>query len=307
MRKAFVGLSSPIGYNYGNNFEEKHNKPNPLLDSPMGLFLFYDEIWFANRRVCPLNCENLPYVKFLDEEYYLNNLGLEQFSWKNEEIAKKVNELYSRPINIWEKSMEMNIGPNNGYDNHGRGFKLGNLDVSLNPSALNLMIDDYISQKFNFDLITNSVTNSIATSQNLNKNYSKNRLTQILICENIPNFQLSDGPYHEIIDDLRSESLLKNFREKIDNISILKTETDFYKTKEELEKAMDVYLAELILKHLSNANIFKSTSSAVIGQVPILGNIYGVVEGGVEIYKNIKDRNEAGWIGFLANAKLKFK
>ena len=90
MRKAFIGLSSPIGYNYSNSFESEKGKPNPLLDSPMGVFLFYDELWFINRRTCPLNCENLPYVKFLDEEFDLSKLDLEQFHWKNFQIEKYI-------------------------------------------------------------------------------------------------------------------------------------------------------------------------------------------------------------------------
>lgn len=130
MRKAFVGLSSPIGYNYSKNFETENGKPNPLLNSPLGLFLFYDEIWFINRRTCPLNCENLPYVKFLDEEYDLTKLDLEQFSRENLEIEKYIpDETLKNSSDCWTKAITLNIGQNRfGVDNHGRGFEIGKIN-----------------------------------------------------------------------------------------------------------------------------------------------------------------------------------
>jgi hypothetical protein len=309
MRKAFVGLSSPIGYNYSNNFETEKGKPNPLLDSPMGLFLFYDEIWFINRRTCPLNCENLPYVKFIDEEYDLNKIDLEQFSWENFQIEKYISNETLRDSGIsWKNAIELNVGTNRfGIDNHGRGFQIGSINASPNPTARNLIIDDFIANHFGLELITNSLTSILASSTTIDtKGELKNSLTQLLICENIPNFQLAEGPYHELIEDLRSESLLKSFRNKIDTVSENKSKTDLDLLKAEIEKSMDRYLYELIIKQVDRKQIFKSVSSAVIGQVPVLGNIYGGLEGGWNVYNSIKDRKEAGWIGFLAKARLKF-
>ena len=45
------------------------DSPNPIIESPLGLMIFYDEILFLCRSICPENMRNLPYVKFVDELY----------------------------------------------------------------------------------------------------------------------------------------------------------------------------------------------------------------------------------------------
>ena len=47
--KAFVGLSSNLAFN--EDVTDKGN-PNPILESPIGLCLFYDEIWFLDESLC---------------------------------------------------------------------------------------------------------------------------------------------------------------------------------------------------------------------------------------------------------------
>ena len=70
-RIAFIGLSTPLFYDYRNPaskaISDLGSSPNPILDSPFGLFLLFDEIWFLCRSLCPQNMRDLPYVKFLDE------------------------------------------------------------------------------------------------------------------------------------------------------------------------------------------------------------------------------------------------
>jgi hypothetical protein len=310
MRKAFVGLSSPIGYDYSKGYSSTHGKPNPLLDSPMGLFLFYDEIWFINRRTCPVNCEKLPYVKFLDEEYDMNKLNLKQFSWDNWEIEKHIpQEILQKSYDMWDQAIELNVGNNNlGIDGHGNSFKIGGIGIYPNPTPQNLMIDDHIANHFGFELITNSKTSVLASATKIDtKEELKNSLTQLLICENVPNFQLPEGPYHEVIEDLRTENLLKSFRKKIESVTENKSKEELSSLKKELEKSMETYLHELLLATIDKKQIFRSVASTIIGQIPIIGNVYGVLEGGRNVYNNIKDRQEAGWMGFLAKAKISFQ
>lgn len=310
MRKAFVGLSSPIGYNYYYDFEKKIGRPNPILDSPMGLFLFYDEIWFINRRTCPFNCENLYYVKFLDEEYDLTKLDLEQFSWDNLEIEKYIpKDKMHITWDIWKPTVELNVGVGkNGVDNHGRSFNIGKIHATPNPTAINLILDDFLANYFGFELITNSVTSILAnTTTSKKQNDLERNLIQFLLCSNIPNFQLIDGPYHVLIEELRTEDLLKEFRKKIDNTTQNRSNEDLNKLKLDLENSMNDYLYGLILKNLDQEQIYKALCNVTIGQIPVLGNIYGALEGGMTVYNNIKDRKEVGWIGFVAKSRLLIK
>jgi hypothetical protein len=34
------------------------DSPNPILDSPFGLMLLYDELWFLTKDLCPTNLRN---------------------------------------------------------------------------------------------------------------------------------------------------------------------------------------------------------------------------------------------------------
>jgi hypothetical protein len=67
-RIAYVGLSTPVFYDYKYSARETNadtrSSPNPILDSPYGLLLLYDEIWFLTRSLCPDNMRDLPYVNF---------------------------------------------------------------------------------------------------------------------------------------------------------------------------------------------------------------------------------------------------
>lgn len=85
MRIAVIGLSTPLCYDYKNPIKNPsgdiYDTPNPILESPFGLLLLYDEVWFLNRNLCPQNMWNLPYVKFMDEEGTLPSLEGIQSKW----------------------------------------------------------------------------------------------------------------------------------------------------------------------------------------------------------------------------------
>jgi len=91
-RVAFVGLSTPLFYDYQNPANRAvtdiRSSPNPVLDSPFGLFLLFDEIWFLCRSLCPHNMRNLPYVKFLDETGRLPLLS--EFESKASDLVKNI-------------------------------------------------------------------------------------------------------------------------------------------------------------------------------------------------------------------------
>ena len=50
VRIGYIGLSTPLAYDYSVDARrapsDLHSSPNPLLDSPYGLMLLYDELWF---------------------------------------------------------------------------------------------------------------------------------------------------------------------------------------------------------------------------------------------------------------------
>ena len=72
-RTAYIGLSYPLLYDYNHQADKSPNdlysSPNPIIESPLGLMILFDEILFLCRSVCPNNMRQLPYVKFVDELY----------------------------------------------------------------------------------------------------------------------------------------------------------------------------------------------------------------------------------------------
>ena len=71
MRRAFIGLSSPLAYDYKPRLPlvdpRDGSSPNPILEDAMGLLLFYDELVFLSRHLCPADMRSLDYVSFLTD------------------------------------------------------------------------------------------------------------------------------------------------------------------------------------------------------------------------------------------------
>ena len=77
MRIAYVGLTSPILYDHTGDIPsvtEGDRVGNAVLESPFGVLLLFDEIWFACRALCPHNMQSLSYVRFLHEDGVLPDL-----------------------------------------------------------------------------------------------------------------------------------------------------------------------------------------------------------------------------------------
>src|SRR5260370_15334750 len=102
MRTDFVGLSTPLFYDYRHPASrapsDLYSSPNPILDSPFGLMLLYDEIWFLCRSLCPENMRESPHVRFLDERKMLPPLRdlatLE--TWKDVEASPSLRDRYRK-------------------------------------------------------------------------------------------------------------------------------------------------------------------------------------------------------------------
>lgn len=304
MRKAFIGLSSPLGYNY--TVEKEDDRPNPILDTPIGLFLFYDEIWFLDRKVCPYNMQELSYVHFLNEEYDLSELNLSDFSWSNEEIVQLISEKEMEEINdIYYSTLRIYTEEGHAFDSHSRSFLLGNEKVTPRPDELNVLIDDMISRRYGFDLITNTRTTAFCKI-NMNTHMSL-QVTHNLLCEDLPYFQLNDGPYHPLLEDIRTDSNISRFRKKITEACTEKDLSQLKDVKADLQKQIDDFTQRVIMNKLSGTQIFKGACDITLGQVPILSNVYSGLTGGKTIYDSLKNKHDNGWIGLITNGRYALK
>jgi hypothetical protein len=296
MRRCLIGLSTPIGYYYGYILEP--NRPNPILEAPIGLFLLYDEIWFLHRRLCPYNMEELEYVHFVNEEYDVRFIDKATFS-KCNEIAS-ASALHKQIIHSNLISQHSVVSRH--VKSQGKKFHL-NGKAEVVPGCLipsNYIFDHIIADTFNFDLVTNTFFQKAIKPKFSVLNQSS--IATRLICDEFPNFQAVDGPYLDLIEDFRSDSALKSFRKKItllENPDPQEIQPIIAALDSELRHAGE----SLIKEACGPGRIYKGLCNSIIGQIPLISNIFSALEGIHSIYKAIKERRQFQWMAFVSRSK----
>ncbi|HDM8038418.1 TPA: hypothetical protein P0E05_001482 [Vibrio fluvialis] len=305
MRKAFVGLSTPVGYDYTNpatkTTSDQRSSPNPILDSPFGLMLLFDEIVFLSKSLCPENMRSLPYVTFLDDSKRLPLVT-------QEEIASVGNAALGRfgyPHSFQEAIRNAGVLEEMGVDNHTHGLKFGEFNGFANSDERNLAIDMLFHSRLNdssIELITNSNLRPLDTQDE--DVWGKLKLTELLVVENIPNFLSKKGPYHPVIDEVRENKYLKEFREWIVQQSGLAGISEVTEMKEQVERALQEAQEELFMKHLDPSRHFKTVGEAMLGDLaglicPVAGTAKALAGVGNDLLKSESNR----WQGFVVGAK----
>lgn len=315
MRRAFVGLSSPLGYDYKQEaskaISDMSDSPNPILESPFGLLMLFDEIWFLCRSLCPENMRYLPYIKFLDEEGILPNLKeiKKSLNW---ELLKNDKEFKLRYQNYMEsrpkflKLMEtIKICWDAAPDYHTHGLKIGNSEFMARYTIDNLILDIEILKRLknmNFELVTNSFTQNYFYEEN--QVLKASRLSELIIIENIPNYLTPDGPYHPCIEDARSDSYLIDFRKWITNttekLNVEYVESFKKGVQSSIQRAQD----ELFLKYYDVKTHYKSIGKTLAGFVlssfvPGVGALHSLIEKEIELSK----QEESRWQAFIISSK----
>ncbi|MES2674102.1 MAG: hypothetical protein V4660_07670 [Pseudomonadota bacterium] len=309
MRKAFIGLSTPIGFDYANQasktLADSYSSPNPILDSPFGLMLLFDELVFLTRSLCPENMRGLPFVSFLDEQGRLPDLTEEEISSAlyyggNYESIHCVQKIpFREAIEKAGATEEMNI------DNHSHGLNIGAIRQQANASLTNFAIDMLVCSKLvekNIEIIANSRIQPI---------YEKNllasemmQLTELLVLDNIPNYLTPKGPYHPVIDEIRDNKFLVDFRRWILQTNSLTSKKEVFEMKKEVEHALQFAQDEVFLKYLDPKRHFTSVGKAMLGDAigvafPLTGTVTALAEAGIDLARNKNQR----WQGFLVGAR----
>ncbi len=295
MKRCLIGLATPIGYHSG--YEPERNRPNPILEAPMGLFLFYDEIWFIHRRVCPYNMQDLDYVHFVDEEY--DPAFLSDLHWRLDSLLSS--------IDMGDNDQRMRlVGQNSpvtrGVKSHGKRLSFGGRE-EIRPSCVsgaNHMFDRVVADVLSFELVTNSVFTS-SVQPHLER-LDDVILSSRLVFPEFPNYQGIDGPYLKVIEDFRCDSALKAFRRRIGDV-----DTSSFSSVQEAIDALDVEIRRagegLIKEAASPVRIYKGVCSAIVGQIPILSSIYGALETVHGLLAALRERKKLEWMAFVARGR----
>lgn len=288
---AYIGMSSPLGYDY--EVEQEFGRPNPILEAPLPLFLLYDEIWFLHHEMCPKNMESLGYVRILSDEEDITDYMEQVENLSEEDILGSSNpQLSCRLGNNWEQAMQ-NIAPyTDVYDDHSRNL-IGGYGHSR-VSYGNFLLDQYVSNQLEVDYVSNSAIKSYVTfeeNETTDPTYAIGA-TQKLVTKRIPQYQSKAGPYFEDIDDFRNSSHIEEFRKK------LRGEGGEV-SAEELEYEYERIKNRMTREATSKENIYEGFAQLLLDVTPGISETLGTIVDIKEILQAHTKANKYGWVNLL--------
>ena len=311
-RIAYIGLSYPLFYDYRNQAPLSENdtwdSPNPIIESPLGLMILYDELWFLCESLCPSNMRKLPYIKYVDKIYPdLYYKGADLF---RKEAKLKLNY---KGLNYQETLERMNLDKDFGaLDNHSHEIKIGDVIRSGNADENNLKFDIYIfmalqeKSEDDIELVSNSrfraneFTNSDGEAEAIEK----------IIIPDVPNYLNKEGPYHPCIEELRENKYLTDFRKWIVSNHNIVQKSEINEMCADIERTIKDTQEKVFNKYLndnSKYNFFKSSSKTAIKTTAgIIWTPFSIIESIVGIVidgKKVKEVNMDRWQGFVIQSR----
>ncbi len=298
-RKAFVGLSGPLFYDYANMMTDKF--PNPVLEAPMGLSLLFDEIIFLDERVCPKNMHDLDFIKILSyselkdyRERLANGFGGDEIPGGSIEVCQ-----YQDPGEIINP-IQQKIAPFSKWKEES-----AETDYFFTPDSYDpvlIVLDEYIANKE----IAYSISNSASDQRHRSmfNNLKKTKVIENLISDKIPNYLHEDGPDIDTILEFRNKPNIKQFRDKIDE----EVRNEDYKTIEKLSSSLNQefeYLKDYLLeKHVFKGRVYDVKHSLVttigLGIANLAKNsIADPYSLTTKILDAHMDKKYYGWVSFL--------
>lgn len=313
-RIAYLGLSTPLTYDYAHHGSAGSGKPNPILEAPLGLFLLYDELWFLHPDLCPINMRELDYVKFISDQedindYFeqINNISEEQLVSKNIDRSQIPNEQspgssLRRPAKAeapgWQK-LANHIAPFGKHYNHGVDLIGPYLPTT---SYSNFLADYFISHSLDADVdyISNSIINKKVSFKKISNVETGDSLypTERIIADRVQNYQTPIGPYFEQIDDFRNIETIKHFRSKMKNKEDI---SDI----DGVNKSFDQIRNKMTIANTSKYNIYESLISFIVDCVPLASEFIGPAISGLDLTQSLRRRKNYGWVNFLAQVEEK--
>lgn len=313
-RIAYIGLSYPLLYDYENQAILSNNdlsdSPNPIIESPLGLMILYDELWFLCESVCPNNMRNLSYVKFVDKmfpELYYEGAVLYEGNTIFD-IDENMGLSYEKIIN------RMNLKGWNRVDTHTHQLQIGNVFTYGNGGKSNFKFDLYIFMALqeqsadSIELVSNSRFRMVECA----KSNKDAEVAEKIVISDIPNYLNKQGPYHPCMEDLRNNQYLADFRKwiienhnTIQNKEIKEICTDVERTiKDTRDKVFNKYLEDNNKYSFcvsTGTTILKTGMGILCTPISILDAIAGIRSSGKNVLKVNGDR----WQGFVVNSRNK--
>lgn len=298
---AYLGLSSPLAYDY--DWEPELGHPNPILEAPLGLFLLYDEIWFLHPHLCPYNMRDLDYVKFVSDRNDLSDFYEAAQQRSDEDIlGPDAPEPTRRPWKEYGQKVQ-EIAPFAEYDNHGRTTA-----DHFYPDTRysNFVFDRFVASKLNDDVeyVANSVLTQILSppdddvSKQTDRVQTAEELVTRRVSDHIPSVQTPEGPYFEEIDDFRKIKTIEQFRSKMAGDV---RDVD----PAELEREFEHVRNRIFASETEFSNVRESEVAVVLNFIPGASEITGFAKGMKEAIEYRSRYQNYGWANFLSKAELR--
>lgn len=204
-----------------------------------------------------------------------------------------------------------NVGvlDNMNVDNHTHGLSIRGIKANGNASFTNLAIDMLVVSKLNdpsLELIANCRLQP--EIENSKVDIAQAKLTELLVINNIPNYLTLQGPYHPVIEEVRADKYLSDFRIWISQRPKHTSPQEILEMKQDIEQALQNAQEEVFLKNLNPKRHFTSVGKAMLGDAlgllfPLSGTVNAIAE------STIDAANETSqyWQGFLVGARSRTK
>lgn len=315
-RIAYVGFSSPIFYDYrtpvpaGTRDEEI---PNPILESPLGLQLLYDELWFPTVDFCPYNLRAAPYVRFLDlsgrfpplrqyrpddvADFFRTDPALDARRRAHYDFcSEKWKDFRDRLPTTWDNAFDHHTHPIPIGDDFYQGHSIG-LEALLFDLAIMSHLDDP-----RVELVTNSFTHGWLSAET--SPLPRLDLAEHLTVPRLPEYSSRHGPYHECVLEARDNRFLVHFRDWIGKADF--TGTEAAEIAREAEATLARLRNDIFVRHLDERTHFRSLSVTLAKKfidaaVPFAGPVVtGAGDVGKEVHHFATTRDKR-WQAFLAS------
>jgi len=308
-RRAFVGFSTPFGYDY--TVHTGYGKGNPILEAPTGLLILYDEIWFPHEDVCPINLRDKEFIHFLQDMSKEPTLYVDKLL----AIGENKYEKFEWNWNLWHEIVKKNAVEERGVDQHHRPIEMWDMIIiPRSDSLFNTILDCSLAAFYGIDIITNSViANSMENklSKIVSSRIKANYLVEEIISKRIPCFQSKDGPYIEYIDDLRKSKYIKDFRCKIESVLTTNMDKSVIELSEDVEHEFNEFRNACLKRSIDKKKIFSSSIvefilkpiASTFPGIELIKNFFDIIIS----YKNYKEADMYQWTGFIAELELKTK
>jgi hypothetical protein len=320
MRRAFVGFSTPVGYDYRRlpKTQTVHavGEPDPVIYGSTGLICLYDEIWFASDKLCPLSMRQLPYVKFIDQHagpLDLVRQGLDDTIKAIVEncVTPDRFEFTGPPDQGHRNFMREYVGK--ACDDHRNRVSFFGKPILPKMGIKEIVTDLWILDRYrelSLDLILNPFTAETALTvpnsrQNLENVFAQAEAAEKLLTTNaFHDFRGNDGPYHPMMEDLRDDPTLKAFRKWLSEAGSRWDNKDFATIKSDVDEVLSDFTSKALLSQVERPGIVETVLS--LAKDPILQLVTGanLIEAASKFMRAKNNADEHSWKAYIGRARI---